>query len=117
MIAAIYARKSTEQNGMSEEGKSITRQIEHARAYAAKKGWTVADEYVYSDDGISGAEFVKRPGFIRLMNALTPRPGFQVLIMSEESRLGREAIETAYALKKIMDASVRVFFYLDDKER
>src|SRR5438034_8589277 len=51
------------------------------------------------------------------MNALTPRPGFQVLIMSEESRLGREAIETAYALKKIMDASVRVFFYLDDKER
>ena len=35
------------------------------------------------------------------MNALKPRPAFQVLIMSEESRLGREAIETAYALKQI----------------
>jgi DNA invertase Pin-like site-specific DNA recombinase len=37
--------------------------------------------------------------------------------MSEESRLGREQIETAYALKTIMDAGVRVFFYLEDRER
>ena len=29
------------------------------------------------------------------MNALKPRPPFQVLVMSEESRLGREQIETA----------------------
>ena len=69
------------------------------------------------DDGISGAEFVKRPGFLRLMNALKPRPCFQILIMSEESRLGREAIETAYALKQTMDAGVSVFFYLEDRER
>ena len=121
MIAAIYARKSTEQNGVSDEEKSVRRQIEHAKAYAAKKGWTVADEHAYEhayvDDGISGAEFVKRPGFLRLMNALKPRPGFQALIMSEESRLGREQIETAYALKQIMDAGVRVFFYLEDRER
>jgi hypothetical protein len=31
------------------------------------------------------------------MNALKPKPPFQVLMMSEESRLGREQIETAYA--------------------
>jgi site-specific DNA recombinase len=37
--------------------------------------------------------------------------------MSEESRLGREAIETAYALKQIVTAGVRVFFYLEDRER
>ncbi len=117
MIAAIYARKSTEQTGVSEDEKSVTGQVEHAKQYAAKKGWAVADEQVYTDDGISGAEFVKRPGFIRLMNALSPRPPFQVLIMSEESRLGREQIETAYALKQIMEAGVRVFFYLEDRER
>ena len=117
MITAIYARKSTEQNGVADEAKSVARQTEHAKAYAAKKGWTVSDEHVYTDDGISGAEFVKRPGFIRLMNALSPRPAFQVLIMSEESRLGREQIETAYALKQITDAGVRVFFYLEDRER
>ena len=37
--------------------------------------------------------------------------------MSEESRLGREAIETAYALKQLITAGVRVFFYLEDRER
>jgi len=94
-----------------------TRQIDHARAYAERKGWHVTSEHIYSDDGISGAEFVKRPGFLRLMNALKPRPAFEVLIMSEESRLGREQIETAYALKQIVDAGVRVFFYLEDRER
>ena len=37
--------------------------------------------------------------------------------MSEESRLGREAIETAYALKQMITAGVRVFFYLENRER
>ena len=117
MIAAIYARKSTEQTGVADHEKSVTRQIDHATDYAAGKGWTVAQDHIYSDDGISGAEFANRPGFLRLMNALTPTPPFQVLIMSEESRLGREAIETAYALKQLVTAGVRVFFYLEDRER
>ena len=106
MIAAIYARKSTEQPGVAEGDKSVTRQIAHARAYAVAKGWTVAAAHIYSDDGISGAEFANRPGFLRLMNALKPTPPFQVLIMSEEARLGREAIETAYALKQLVTAGV-----------
>jgi hypothetical protein len=29
MIAAVYARKSTEQNGVADEEKSVTRQVEH----------------------------------------------------------------------------------------
>ena len=36
---------------------------------------------------------------------------------AEESRLGREAIETAYALKQLVQPGVRVFFYLEDRER
>ena len=117
MIAAIYARKSTEQNGVADEAKSVVRQIDHAKAYAQRKGWKLADEYVFVDDGISGAEFANRPGFLRLMNSLKPRAPFQALVMSEESRLGREAIETAYALKQLVQAGVRVFFYLEDRER
>jgi len=46
MIAAIYARKSTEQVGVSEDDKSVTRQVEHAKAYALRKGWTVLDAHV-----------------------------------------------------------------------
>jgi DNA invertase Pin-like site-specific DNA recombinase len=117
MIAAIYARKSTEQTGVADEQKSVARQIDHARQYAERKGWSVAGQHVYVDDGISGAEFANRPGFLRLMNALKPRAPFNVLVMSEESRLGREAIETAYALKQLVQAGVRVFFYLEDRER
>ncbi len=39
MIAAIYARKSTEQTGVSDREKSVTRQVDHATAYAASKVW------------------------------------------------------------------------------
>jgi site-specific DNA recombinase len=116
MIAAIYVRKSTEQTGVADEQKSVARQVDHSRAYAAAKGWTVDEACVFKDDGISGAEFAARPGFLRLMNALKPRPPFQVLIMSEVSRLGREQIETAYALKQLSIAGVRCFSYLEDRE-
>jgi DNA invertase Pin-like site-specific DNA recombinase len=117
MTAAIDARKSTDQSGVADDQKSVSRQRERAREYAARKGWSTDDACTFVDDGISGAEFANPPGFLRLMNALKPRPAFQVLIMSEESRLGREAIETAYALKQLVTAGVRVFFYLEDRER
>ncbi len=116
MIAAIYARKSTEQPGVADQEKSVTRQIEHATAYATRKGWTAAPTHIYSDDGISGAEFATRPGFLRLMNALTPRTPFDVLIVSELSRLGREQLETGYALKQLSQAGVAVWSYLEDRE-
>ena len=116
MIAAVYARKSTDQHGVADEAKSITRQIEHATAYAVGKGWMLAPEHVYSDDGVSGAEFANRPGFLQLMNALTPRAPFAVLIVSELSRLGREQFETGYALKQLSQAGVTVWSYLDDRE-
>jgi site-specific DNA recombinase len=117
VVAAILARKSTEQVGVTDEQRSVTRQVEHARAYALAHGWVVLDEYIFVDDGISGAEFRKRPGLTRLLNTLRPSPPFQILLMSEESRLGREQIETAYVIKQILDAGVRLFYYLDDRER
>lgn len=116
MITAVYARKSTEQGGVADEAKSVTRQIEHATAYAAAKGWTVEPAHVYVDDGISGAEFVNRPGLAALLAVLSPRPPFDVLVMAEASRLGREQIETSWTLKRITDAGVRVFFYLENRE-
>jgi len=78
-VAAIYARKSTSQDAIADEAKSVTRQIEHSRDYAHRKGWTVDESLIFVDDGISGAEFANRPGFVRLMNALKPRPSFQAL--------------------------------------
>ena len=116
MVAAIYARKSTEQTGVADEQKSVARQIDHAREYASRKGWTAADDHVYVDDGISGAEFANRPAFLQLINALKPKAPFQVLVVSELSRLGREQFETGYAVKQFDQAGVRIYSYLEDKD-
>ncbi len=116
MIAAVYARKSTDQSGIADDQKSVARQIEHAHHYAQRKGWTIAQAHIYVDDGISGAEFANRPGYMRLLNVLKPRAPFEALIVSELSRLGREQLETGYAVKQFAQAGVRIFSYLDDRE-
>jgi DNA invertase Pin-like site-specific DNA recombinase len=115
MVAAVYCRKSTDQSGTADDQKSVVRQLDHARQYAARKGWTIADDHIYTDDGVSGAEFANRPGFLRLMNSLKPGPPFQVLIVSDLDRLGRESIETSYAIKQL-NVAVQVFAYLEDRE-
>jgi DNA invertase Pin-like site-specific DNA recombinase len=53
-----------------------------------------AEEHIYVDDGISGAEFERRPGLLRLMNAADDArkrrtSTFQVPIVSDLDRLGR----------------------------
>src|SRR4051812_35496875 len=99
LTAAIYARKSTEQHGVADEQRSVARQIDHGRQFAERRGWTVAEEHIYVDDGISGAEFERRPGLLRLMNAADGArqrrtSAFQALIVSDLDRLGREQLET-----------------------
>ena len=85
MRTAIYARKSNDDNEKSAEDKSITRQVAHARDFCKRKGWSAPDEqHVFIDDGISGADF-KRPGLLRMLNHLGQ---FDVIVMSEQSRLG-----------------------------
>ncbi len=112
--AAIYARKSTEQR-VAEESKSVKRQVENATAFASKKGWTVAPEHIYVDDGISGAEFAKRPAFMRLIGALDPRAPFRVLVVSEQKSLGRESYETGRYIKELAEAGVEIFEYVHGK--
>ncbi len=59
MKAAIYARKSTDDSDRNEENKSVTRQVERARAYSEAKGWTIASEHIFVDDGIKAAPSTK----------------------------------------------------------
>ena len=118
--AAVYCRKSNaETNGNGgaapDDTKSVVRQLEHARAFAKERGWTVSDEHVFSDDAVSGADF-NRPGLMRLLNALGKRAPFEVLIVSELSRLGREQLETGYTMKLLSQAGVAVWSYLERKE-
>src|SRR5215813_12304253 len=92
MIAAIYARKSTDDSDRNLEARSTRRQIESATAYAERKGWTVDPRYLFVDENTSGAEWKQRPGFNALLAALDPRPPFGVVIVSELSRIGRDTV-------------------------
>jgi site-specific DNA recombinase len=112
MNAAIYARKSTEQSGVADDVKSVTRQVENARAFATSRGWTVMDEHIFIDDGISGTEFKKRPAFMRMMNGLTPKAPFRALIVSEQKTIGREMTETSHVIKQLARAHVEIFEYV-----
>ena len=59
----------------------------------------MADEHLFIDNGISGAEFKNRPALIRILNHLKE---YDVIVMSELSRLGREQTQVSGALANIM---------------
>ena len=115
MRCAIYARKSTEEPDKHADNKSTTRQVEHAKRFIEERGWTCMEEHVYVDDGISGAEFQNRPGFQALIAALKSKQ-FDAVVCSEPSRLGRDMTFTAYFVRQITDAEVRIFYYLTGEE-
>jgi site-specific DNA recombinase len=114
MIAAIYARKSSDDSDRDAEARSTTRQIERATAYAAAKGWNVEPRHIFVDDAVSGAEWKHRPGFNALLAALMPRPSFDVVIVSELSRIGRDTVRTPAAVMQIEEAGVEIRSYLND---
>src|SRR5262245_56290461 len=107
MKCAIYARKSTQQEG-DRDTLSVARQVTACRAYATARGLALADAHVYTDVE-SGAEFSRRPGLQRLLAAaLAPTRPFDVLLLTSADRLGREQIENAFTLKRLTRAGVRV---------
>src|SRR5262245_45941879 len=108
MIAAAYLRKSNDEGSKAADVKSISVQIAEIRRYAEQRGFTLDDRYIFSDDGISGAEFLKRPGLTALLDTLEPAPPFQVLLVTEQSRLGRETVATLAVIQKIEEAGVQI---------
>src|SRR5215472_4008684 len=116
MIAAIYARKSTDDSDRSAEARSTQRQIESGTKYASAKGWTVDPRYIFVDENTSGAEWKHRPGFNALLAALegSGRPPFSVVIVSELSRIGRDTVRTPAAVMQIEEAGVEIHSYLNN---
>src|SRR5437764_1222686 len=49
-------RASRRANRRGRRSEICRGQVDHARQYAARKGWRVAEGHVYIDDGVSGAE-------------------------------------------------------------
>lgn len=98
MRTAAYARYSTDQQSAA----SIDDQLRNVRAYCGRMGW--ADPAIYSDAAISGARN-DRPGYLRL---LADSDRFDVIVVDDLSRLSRDSIEVAQAIRRLTFRGVRV---------
>jgi DNA invertase Pin-like site-specific DNA recombinase len=90
LTAGIYARISVEDDRRAKvKSESIERQIEHAKAFAASKRWTVVA--TYDDDAVSGAVPARmRSGSNRMMAEIAEarRPPFDGLVVSTRTARG-----------------------------
>jgi site-specific DNA recombinase len=110
--AAIYARKSTEQN-VSDDAKSVTRQLELARAFAKSKGWNVVAEY--GDEGISGRRTKRLKGRAQMLMAAA-NGEFEIVLVRDTDRLSRDDKEVDPVV--LLDqAGVQVWEYLEGGRR
>ncbi|MDO8677166.1 MAG: recombinase family protein [Acidobacteriota bacterium] len=110
MIAAIYARKSTAQDDVAEEAKSVTRQVDGARAFIQTRGWTLDEAHVYKDDNVSGTLFANRAEFQRMMRDAAAG-AFDAVVFFDLDRFGRNASKTMVALNTLADLGVSIWDY------
>ena len=103
MRAAIYARVSSERQ---EKEHTIGSQLEALRAYAAKNGMDVVEEF--TDEGYSGAR-LDRPALDR-MRDLAERHGFEVLLSYCTDRLARKFVLQALILDELERFGVKTIF-------
>lgn len=97
MRVAIYIRVSTD-----EQSASADAQEAGARGWASAQGAEVVA--VYRDEGASGAEWVTRRGVLQLLADVTatPRP-WDVLVVRDLDRLGRDALRLGLAVETLHD--------------
>ena len=105
-ICAGYIRVSTD----DQVEYSPESQLSLLREYARKNNMLLPEEFVFSDEGISGRTAEKRPGFMRLIATAKqqPRP-FEMILVWKFSRFARnqeESIVYKSLLKKEADIDV-----------
>lgn len=99
---AIYARVSVDDRAVS-----LDAQEAGARQWAARHGHAVVA--VHRDDGVSGAEWDRRPGVqaVRAEALSRPRP-WDVLVVRDLDRLGRDGVRLPLLLVDLRDAGASV---------
>ena len=103
--AAIYARVSS---ARQKEQETIVSQTEALRAHAAQLGLDVPEEWVFEDDGHSGASLV-RPALDALRDLVAQVPVDVVLCYSPD-RLARKYAYQALLMEELARAGTSVVF-------
>jgi DNA invertase Pin-like site-specific DNA recombinase len=94
---ALYARVSTKNNGQDPRA-----QIDLLREYAARRGWTIAQEYV--DEGFSGTKS-DRPALQQLMRD-AKRRAFDVVAVWKFDRFGRSLRDLVNSLEEFRSLGI-----------
>lgn len=85
-IAAAYIRVSTD----DQVEYSPASQLEKIREYAKRNGYILPDEYIYTDEGISGRHTAKRAAFNRMIGTAKQKPKpFDAILLWKFSRFAR----------------------------
>lgn len=96
----LYARFSSE----LQDARSIDDQLSDLKAYAARKGWTVAG--VFTDAAISGATML-RPG-VQAMLAAAAAGKCDIILAEALDRLSRDLGDTAQIFKRLTFDQVKL---------
>ena len=103
--AAIYARVSS---ARQKKDETIASQTAALRAYAERLGLEVPDEWVFEDEGHSGATLV-RPALERLRDLMVG-VGIDVVLCYSPDRLARKFAYQALLIEEFTRAGTRVEF-------
>lgn len=87
ITAAVYARVSSE---LSDVENSIAAQLSECKAYCAKQGWELPEEFVFVEPEAVSARDENRPAFAQMMGlAKTSPPPFQIIVVLNRARFMR----------------------------
>ena len=100
-IGSAYIRVSDER----QDEYSPDSQLKKIREYASKEGYTIPDEYVFYDDGISGRNVKKRDDFNRMISMAKEKSHpFETIFVWKFSRFARNQ-EQAILYKNLLRKS------------
>ena len=105
MSLAIYVRVSTQRQA---QAQTIEQQLERLRAHIQSQGWDLTSEYIFRDDGYSGAS-LNRPGLDRLRDAIRAAEVDRVLI-TDPDRLARNYVHQMVLLEELERGGCQVLF-------
>lgn len=102
--AALYLRTAA----ADQEGRTMARQLERLQAYARERGWLVAPEQIYRDEGVSELS----PDRLALgrLRAAVARGDLDAIIAAAPDRLARDSAKLAQLLEELERAGVQVVF-------
>ena len=103
--AAIYARVSSDQQ---KEEKTIASQTTALMEFAQSEGYSVPAEWIFEDEGYSGASLV-RPGLERVRD-LAAEGQIQALLVLSPDRLSRKYAYQVLLIEELARHGVQVLF-------